>query len=159
MLLRAFAGLALAFMTTAATADELTREAIEDATFAEGDGLPSADDQSPLGFKLQVLLDRAGISPGILDGYYGMNVEVAVSTFAEREGLGPEWELDAEVWQRLGGDDAEVLTTYVITPEDVEGPFVEEIPDSFEGMAEMGTFPTPARKSCWPRSSTCTSMC
>ena len=137
MLLRAFTGLALVLMSTTASAAELTREAIEEATFTEGDGLPSEDELSPLGFKLQVLLDRADISPGILDGYYGMNVEVAVSTFAEREGLEPERELDAEVWDRLGGDTAEVLTTYEITPEDVEGPFVEEIPDSFEGMAEM----------------------
>jgi peptidoglycan hydrolase-like protein with peptidoglycan-binding domain len=74
---------------TAASAAELSREAIEAATFENGDGLPSADQQSPLGFKLQVLLDRARISPGILDGYYGMNVEVAVRTFAEREGLDP----------------------------------------------------------------------
>lgn len=137
MLLRAFAGLALALVTTTASAAELTRDAIEAATFAEGDGLPSEDEQSPLGFKLQVMLDRAGISPGILDGYYGMNVEVAVSTFARREGLEPEREVDAEIWERLGGDSAEVLTTYEITPEDVEGPFVEAIPDSFEGMADM----------------------
>lgn len=136
MFLRAF-GLALAFLSTTASAAELTREAIEEATFAEGDELPSEDEQSPLGFKLQVLLDRADISPGILDGYYGMNVEVAVSTFAEREGMEPERELDAELWQRLGGDTAEVLTIYEITPEDVESPFVDEVPDSFEGMAEM----------------------
>ena len=74
MLLRAFTGLALVLMSTTASAAELTREAIEEATFTEGDGLPSEDEQSPLGFKLQVLLDRADISPGILDGYYGMNV-------------------------------------------------------------------------------------
>jgi lipoprotein-anchoring transpeptidase ErfK/SrfK len=137
MLLRAFAGLALAFMSNTASAAELTREAIEAATFSQDDGLPSADEQSPLGLKLQVLLDRAGISPGVLDGYHGTNVEVAVSTFAEREGMESEREFDAEIWERLGGDSAEVLTTYEITPEDVEGPFVEVIPDDFEAMAEM----------------------
>ena len=137
MLRQAITAVAVALSVTAASAQELSREAIEDATFAEGDALPSADEQTPLGFKLQVLLDRARISPGILDGYYGMNVEVAVRTFAEREGLEPDRELDAEVWEALGGDDEEVLREYEITEDDVDGPFVDEIPGSFEDMAEM----------------------
>jgi lipoprotein-anchoring transpeptidase ErfK/SrfK len=128
---------AVAVSMTAASAAELSREAIENATFAEGDALPSADEQSPLGFRLQVLLDRARMSPGILDGYYGMNVELAVRTFAEREGLEPDRNLDSEVWDRLGGNDDEVLTDYEITENDVAGPFVDEIPGSFEEMAEM----------------------
>lgn len=141
MMRHVMTGFAVALSMTAsmaaASADELSREAVEDATFAEADPLPPADQQTPLAFKLQVLLDRAGISPGILDGYYGMNVEVAVRTFAEREGMEADGELDGELWERLGGDDAEVLTEYEIRPEDVEGPFVDAIPDSFEAMAQM----------------------
>jgi lipoprotein-anchoring transpeptidase ErfK/SrfK len=127
----------VALSVTAASAQEFTRESIEEATFAEGDGLPSGDQLTPIGFKLQALLDRAGVSPGILDGYYGMNVEVAVRTFADREGLEPERDLDIEVWEALGGDDEEVLRDYEITEDDVDGPFVEDIPGSFEAMAEM----------------------
>lgn len=141
MLRQAIAGIAVALTTTAnvtaACAAELSRAAIEEAGFAEGDALPPADEQSPLAFKLQVLLDRARVSPGILDAYYGMNVEVAVRTFAEREGLEPDRDLDTEIWDRLGGNDTDVLAEYQIRPEDVEGPFVDEIPDSFEAMAEM----------------------
>jgi lipoprotein-anchoring transpeptidase ErfK/SrfK len=137
MLRQALTAVAVAMSVTAAAAQELSREAIESATFTEGDALPSADVRSPLGFKLQVLLDRARISPGILDGFYGMNVEVAVGTFAEREGLEPDRKLDAEVWDRLGGNDQEVLRKYEITEADVDGPFVDEIPGSFEEMAEM----------------------
>jgi lipoprotein-anchoring transpeptidase ErfK/SrfK len=137
MFRQAITAVAVALSVTAASAQELSREAIENATFAEGDALPSADRQSPLGFKLQVLLDRARISPGILDGYYGMNVEVAVRTFAEREGLEPEGDLDIEVWEALGGGDEDVLREYEITEDDVDGPFVDEIPGSFEEMAEM----------------------
>ena len=128
---------AVALSVTAASAQELSRAAIEDATFAEGEALPSADQRSPLVFKLQVLLDRSRISPGILDGYYGTNVEVAVRAFADNAGLGPDRNLDAEVWERLGGNDVDVLRAYEITEEDVDGPFVDEIPDSFEAMAEM----------------------
>lgn len=137
MFRQSITAVAVALSVTAASAQELSREAIENATFAEGDALASADQRSPLGFKLQALLDRAGISPGILDGYYGMNVEVAVRTFAEREGLEPERDFNVEVWQALGGDDVEVLRDYEITEDDVDGPFVEEIPGSFEEMAEM----------------------
>jgi lipoprotein-anchoring transpeptidase ErfK/SrfK len=134
---QAIIAVAVAMSVTAASAQELSREAIEEATFAEGDALPSADQQSPLGFKLQVLLDRTRISPGILDGYYGKNVEVAVRTFADREGLEPDRDLNMEVWEALGGNDEEVLRKYEITEDDVDGPFVDEIPGSFEEMAEM----------------------
>lgn len=137
MLRQAITAVAVALSVTAASAQEFSREAIEDATFTEGDALPSADQRTPLGFKLQALLDRAGISPGILDGYYGKNVEVAVRTFADREGLEPEGILDIEVWEALGGDDEEVVMDYEITEDDVDGPFVDGIPGSFEEMAEM----------------------
>jgi lipoprotein-anchoring transpeptidase ErfK/SrfK len=137
MFRQAITAVAVTLSVSAASAQEFSREAIESATFAEGDALPSVDQRSPLGFRLQVLLDRARISPGILDGYYGMNVEVAVRTFADREGLGPDGDLDAEVWEALGGDDEEVLRDYEITEEDVDGPFVDAIPGSFEEMAEM----------------------
>ena len=137
MIRQAITAVAVAMSVTAASAQELSREAIEEATFAEGDTLPSADQRSPLVFKLQVLLDRSRVSPGILDGYYGMNVEVALRTFTDQAGLEPASDLDAEVWERLGGNDVDVLTEYEITEEDVDGPFVDEIPDSFEAMAEM----------------------
>jgi lipoprotein-anchoring transpeptidase ErfK/SrfK len=119
------------------SAAQLNKEAIEAATFEQGQALPQADELSPLGFKLQVLLDRARISPGIIDGYYGMNVEVAVRTFAEREGLDSDGELTAELWDALGGNDTEVLMDYEITPADVDRPFVDAIPDTYEGMAGM----------------------
>ena len=132
MFRQAITAVAVALSVTAASAQELSREAIEEATFAEGDTLPTADQRSPLVFKLQVLLDRSRISPGILDGYYGANVEVALRAFADDAGLEPDRNLDAEVWERLGGNDVDVLREYEITEEDVDGPFVEEIPNSFE---------------------------
>ena len=137
MLREAITVIAVAVAVTAASAAELSREAIEAATFEDGDTLPPADQQSPLGFKLQVLLDRARISPGILDGYYGMNVEVALRTFAEREGLDSDGQLSAELWDRLGGNDTEALMEYEISTDNVDGPFVEAIPGGFEEMAEM----------------------
>jgi lipoprotein-anchoring transpeptidase ErfK/SrfK len=119
------------------SAAQLNKEAIEAATFEQGQALPAADELSPLSFKLQVLLDRARISPGIIDGYYGMNVEVAVRTFAEREGLDSDGQLNAELWDELGGNDTAVLMDYEITQGDVDRPFVDAIPDTYEEMAGM----------------------
>ena len=51
--------------------DEITAEAINAASYSEG-SLP--DGQSALAARLQVLLDRAHTSPGVIDGYEGENV-------------------------------------------------------------------------------------
>ncbi|HEX2256209.1 MAG TPA: L,D-transpeptidase [Afifellaceae bacterium] len=117
-------------------AAQLSKEAVNGASFEEGRGVPTGE-QNPLVFKLQALLDRAHVSPGVLDGYWGENVEKAISSFEEREGLEADGQLDAEVWKALGGDSADpVLIEYEITEQDLEAPFVE-IPSDWRQMAEM----------------------
>lgn len=122
--------------TAAATAAELNRKTIENAAFDDGTA-NSASQRSPVAAKLQVLLDRAHISPGIVDGYFGENVENALRTYEKREGLEPDGKLDKETWAKLEGGTEPVLTEYEISKDDVEGPFVESIPDDLRQMAEM----------------------
>ena len=43
---------------------------------------------SPM-IKLQVLLDRAHVSPGEIDGNLGENTRKAIEVFRELKGLGP----------------------------------------------------------------------
>ncbi len=57
---------------------------IEAATF---EGFDTPEDQSGLTVKLHVLLDRAGISPGVVDGYKAEMSESALRGFEERQGL------------------------------------------------------------------------
>jgi lipoprotein-anchoring transpeptidase ErfK/SrfK len=87
--------------------------------------------------KLQVLLDRAGFSPGVIDGVEGMNLEVALKAFERKAGLPADGKIDPQVWKALAADTSEVLTTYTMAEDDVKGPFVEEIPDDYAEMAKL----------------------
>lgn len=110
--------------------------AIDGATF-EGQGLP--DGQSALTVKVQTLLDRAGTSPGVIDGWKGGMSETAIMAFERRHGLEADGILDEETWAALGGPDASPITmSYTITEADTDG-LVDEIPDDYSDRAEMTT--------------------
>lgn len=112
----------------------LTPDEIETATF-EGTVVPEG--QSGLMVKLQVLLDRAGISPGVVDGYKGEMSESALRGFEERQGLLVDGILDAESWSVLSGNDVmPVLALYTITAEDPSG-LTEAIPDHVADKAKL----------------------
>lgn len=116
-------------------AAQISRDAIDAASY---DGGPLPQEQSPLMVKLQVLLDRAGVSPGVIDGWWGENVENAIMAFERREGLAADGQLDADVWQKLGGaDPSGVMAEYTVTEEDANSRIVEDIPDDWTKLAEM----------------------
>lgn len=68
---------------------------------------------------LQVLLDRAGSSPGVIDGYLGDNLTKAIAGFEALQGLPVDGKLDPDVLGRLT-DDAPAIQAYAITQEDGE---------------------------------------
>ena len=109
-------------------------EEIDNAAY-DGGALP--DGQSGLTVKAQVLLDRAGISPGIIDGYKGGMSESAIRAFEEREGLEVDGVMDEKVWSALGGADAgKITTTHTITESEanVRG---EPLPEDYAKLAEL----------------------
>jgi lipoprotein-anchoring transpeptidase ErfK/SrfK len=113
-----------------------TPQAANEAALEENGGW--RDGQSALVLRVQVLLDRAGVSPGVIDGYLGENVRKALAAYEEIEGFPVDGELDPEVFAALSeGDPAPVLGAYTITEDDVDGPFVESIPDDYAALAEM----------------------
>jgi lipoprotein-anchoring transpeptidase ErfK/SrfK len=116
------------------SASGLTPAAIEAATYEGGD-LP--DDESALTVKVQVLLDRAGISPGVIDGQKGGMSESAIRAFETRQGLEPDGILDFDVWAALGGPLAgPVLQYYSIAPTDLNN-IVPSLPEDYADLAEM----------------------
>ena len=100
--------------------------------------LPDADKVSPLAVKLQVLLDRAHISPGEIDGRFGDNVEKAVRAYAELNGFSSETKITPEIWAKLQpGTDKPVMTRYTLTDADVKGPFLDKLPAKMEDMKSL----------------------
>ena len=86
------------------------------------------------GLALQVGLDRAGFSPGIVDGQAGARTKQALQRFQEARGLAASGTSDPATLQALGAEPP--IVDYTLTEADLAGPFVERIP---EDMMEKRT--------------------
>ena len=73
---------------------------------------------------VQVALDGAGFSTGVIDGQPGANTKRAADAYREQHGKDIE-------------PSGEPLTTYTITEEDVKGPFAERLPEDMMEKAEL----------------------
>jgi lipoprotein-anchoring transpeptidase ErfK/SrfK len=72
---------------------------------------------------IQVALDRAGFSPGVLDGAMGSNTKKALEAYRTANGNEPAA--------------TEPLMAYRITEEDAAGPFEKNIPDDLVEQAKL----------------------
>jgi lipoprotein-anchoring transpeptidase ErfK/SrfK len=108
---------------------------VDQAAWADAPATPQA--RRDMLVRAQVLLDRAHVSPGVIDGKDGENVANAIAAYERANGLVPDGKLDADVWAKLTADTGPVLTDYVITEADVAGPYTPEIPKKYEDMAKL----------------------
>jgi lipoprotein-anchoring transpeptidase ErfK/SrfK len=128
--------LALAFSVGGAAARELRPEEINTASIASiGTEKLAPGDPDPAIVRLQVLLDRAGSSPGVIDGLSGENVDKAVAGFEAMNNLPVDGRLDPEVVSRLEGN-APIVESYVVSAEDAAG-LVDKIPEDYGEKAKM----------------------
>lgn len=87
--------------------------------------------------RIQVLLDRLHFSPGVIDGYDGENVRKAVAAYQEANNLPINGRPDDALLTRLeGADESPALVPYVLTEEDVGGPFVQ-VPQDLEAQSRL----------------------
>lgn len=86
---------------------------------------------------LQVYLDRNGVSPGVIDGRMGSNVNKAIDAWEEATGerINPA-DTDLIV-SRLAAEGGLAFATYTITAEDAAGPFIASIPTDYAEKAQL----------------------
>ncbi len=87
--------------------------------------------------KIQVLLDRLGATPGVIDGRMGDNVNKAISAYRDLTGETLRTYDTAYIDAKLAETGGEAFTTYEITPVDVAGPFVASIPSDYGEKAQL----------------------
>lgn len=88
--------------------------------------------------RLQILLDRANVSPGVIDGRSGRNLQKAVAALQNMYGLPSNGRLGPDIDNLLAPfGKTPVFVPYVITAEDVAGPFVPAIPKDYGEMAKL----------------------
>lgn len=88
----------------------------------------------PLAIRTAILLDRAGFSPGVVDGRWGDNLRKAVGAYQAAQSLPTTGQLDAETWAKLSADAAPVLTEHAIDESETKGPFLKSLPSRLEAM-------------------------
>jgi lipoprotein-anchoring transpeptidase ErfK/SrfK len=91
----------------------------------------------PAVLRAQVMLDRVGFAPGVLDGNYGMLMDRAIRAFQQARGLPVNGRLDRATWAALPREKNPPLVRLAISAEDVAGPFAANIPADMEAKAKL----------------------
>ncbi|WP_315781469.1 L,D-transpeptidase family protein [Bradyrhizobium sp. SZCCHNPS1003] len=131
-----------AVVVTPAVSAELTADAVNGAELRKRP--PAEEKMDPVAIRAQVLLDRARVSPGEIDGRFGDNARKALAAFARAKGLAGDQglagdaKLTPELWDALlRGDQAPAIVSYTITRDDVKGPFLKKLPHHMEDMKDL----------------------
>ena len=85
--------------------------------------------------KAQILLDRTGANPGVIDGVAGENVSKAIRGYKEMQGLAPKGVLTTELWSRLQSQEP-VTKEYTIAASDVSR-LIEAVPEDYVEKSKL----------------------
>ena len=96
----------------------------------------SRGDRGPAVLRAQVLLDRAHFSPGEIDAAMGDNTLRAAAAYDAANGIDPSVPISEATWKALDRDRGPVVVPYMVTPQDVAGPFLP-IPDDMMEKAKL----------------------
>lgn len=109
----------------------------ETAEIAGPKGPVGDEPPDPFLIRLQIMLDRAHASPGVIDGHDGRNLRKAVAAFETMRGLPVDGAPDPEVWTALTEGQSKLTKVYEITPEDIKGRYVEKVPSDYGKLARL----------------------
>jgi lipoprotein-anchoring transpeptidase ErfK/SrfK len=117
----------------AGAAPALTLEAINGAALTDRPGRSEA-----AVIKAQILLDRAGFSPGEINGRLDENARNAISAFEAEQRLPVDGKLNPALWMALNATSGDpVIMEYTISSEDLRGPFLKRLPSRMEDMKNL----------------------
>ena len=87
---------------------------------------------------VQVILDRLGFSPGVIDGQEGQSFKLALRGFQFARGLKVTGEIDQETLRALYPfREIRPTTTVAIAEADMKGPFINPLPEEPEQQKEL----------------------
>ncbi|RFC67972.1 L,D-transpeptidase [Mesorhizobium denitrificans] len=86
---------------------------------------------------LQVLLDRVGASPGVIDGRFGSNVDRALENYRALTGQPLKSTDTIKIKEQLSATGGDAIIDYMITAEDAAGPFVASVPEDYSEKAKL----------------------
>ena len=117
-----------------ATSDEFDQIAIGGAQRY----IPSPSQRAESIAELQVLMDRTGFSPGVIDGLDTDRYRNALAMFNKSTGLQLDQKSRREIAQLLNKSGGPAFTKYEIREEDLNYGFTPNIPRRFVEQASMG---------------------
>jgi len=86
---------------------------------------------------VQILMDRAAASPGVIDGRFGSNVDKALAAYNAITGQNLKSTDAAGIKAALAASGGDPFTTYTITAVDAAGPYVASIPVDYGEKAKL----------------------
>jgi lipoprotein-anchoring transpeptidase ErfK/SrfK len=87
--------------------------------------------------EMQVLLDRAGFSPGEIDGERGKNARNALAAFIEERGIPTGKRGNRSLLLALGASSIEPIVQHMITAKETAGPFSATIPQDMMDQSKL----------------------
>jgi lipoprotein-anchoring transpeptidase ErfK/SrfK len=100
-------------------------------------GIPLTTKSSAEITALQVFLDREGISPGVIDGKPGSNVNKAIIAWEAMSGQTLDPNNSEDLLERLRFNGGLPIVSYQITAADAAGPYVASIPEDYSQKAAL----------------------